>query len=71
MSKSYQKITLNQYILYNPRRDDWHEHFMWDGEYIQGLTATGRATVASLNLNRVLALAIRREELALGRHPAF
>ncbi len=58
-------------LLYNPRSDDWHEHFRWDGEYIEGLTATGRATVAALNLNRVLVLAIRREEIALGRLPAF
>ncbi|MFQ5633340.1 MAG: HNH endonuclease [bacterium] len=58
-------------LLYNPRSDDWYEHFKWDGEYIGGLTATGRATVAVLNLNRILALAIRREEIALGRHPAF
>jgi hypothetical protein len=57
--------------LYNPRSDDWHEHFKWDGEYIEGLTATGRTTVAALNLNRVLALAIRCEEIALGRHPVF
>lgn len=55
--------------LYNPRRDTWHEHFQWDGVYLVGLTATGRATVEALNMNRVLILAIRREEAAMGRHP--
>jgi hypothetical protein len=55
--------------LYDPRRDTWHEHFQWDGVYLVGLTATGRATVEALNMNRVLILAIRREEAAVGRHP--
>ena len=55
--------------LYNPRRDAWHEHFQWDGVDLVGLTATGRATVEALNMNRKLILAIRREEAAVGRHP--
>jgi hypothetical protein len=57
--------------LYNPRSDDWHDHFKWEGEYVHGMTPTGRATVTALNMNRLLAIAIRREEMALGRHPAF
>ena len=56
--------------LYNPRRDAWHEHFRWEGVYLVGLTATGRATIEALDMNRVLILAIREEEAALGRHPA-
>ena len=56
--------------LYNPRRDVWHEHFRWDGVHLVGLTATGRATVEALKMNRVLILAIRREEEAVGRHPS-
>jgi hypothetical protein len=56
--------------LYNPRRDVWHEHFHWDGVHLVGLTATGRATVEALKMNRVLILAIRREEEAVGRHPS-
>jgi hypothetical protein len=55
--------------LYNPRRDTWEEHFQWDGVRLVGLTPTGRATVAALNMNRALILAIRREEAAVGRHP--
>ncbi len=57
--------------LYNPRRDSWHEHFQWQGTRLIGLTATGRATVEALNLNRALILAIRQEEAATGRHPPF
>ena len=55
--------------LYNPRHDNWNDHFEWHGDYIIGLTATGRATEAALKLNRTLALAIRHEEAAIGRHP--
>lgn len=56
--------------LYNPRRNTWHEHFRWEGVYLVGLTATGRATIEALDMNRVLILAIREEETALGRHPS-
>ena len=55
--------------LYNPRGDDWHAHFQWEGVSLIGLTATGRATIAALHMNRPLILAIRQEEAALGRHP--
>lgn len=55
--------------LYNPRRDTWREHFRWEDAYLVGLTATGRATIEALDMNRVLILAIREEEAALGRHP--
>jgi hypothetical protein len=55
--------------LYHPRRIAWDDHFRWDGVHIRGLTARGRATVAALKTNRPLMVAIRREEVALGRHP--
>ena len=55
--------------LYNPRRDTWHDHFLWKGAYAVGLTATGRATIEALDMNRVLISAIRKEEAALRRHP--
>jgi hypothetical protein len=56
--------------LFNPRRENWREHFCWEGVTLLGLTPTGRATIAALALNRRLILAIRREEILLGRHPA-
>lgn len=54
--------------LFHPRRDDWNEHFEWHGVVLKGLTQKGRATVEALNLNRRLILAIREEEILLGRH---
>ncbi|HEX3033959.1 MAG TPA: HNH endonuclease signature motif containing protein [Thermodesulfobacteriota bacterium] len=55
--------------IYNPRRDTWNQHFCWDGFYVVGLTASGRATVEALAMNRPIIVAIRQEEAALGRHP--
>ena len=39
--------------LFNPRMDDWSEHFRWsrDWKRIIGRTPMGRATVAALNMN--------------------
>lgn len=55
--------------VFNPRQQIWKEHFDWNGVQIVGLTATGRATVQALELNRPIMLAIRAEEELLGRHP--
>jgi hypothetical protein len=55
--------------LFNPRTQAWNEHFRWESERVVPLTATGRATVAALAMNRPLAIAIRQEEAARGRHP--
>jgi hypothetical protein len=61
--------TGDEFHLFNPRRDIWNEHFEWQGVRLFGLTATGRATIKALDLNRPLILSIRQEEAALGRHP--
>ncbi len=55
--------------LFHPRRDSWKEHFAWEGVLLLGLSATGRATIAALDMNRAIILAIRREEALLNRHP--
>jgi hypothetical protein len=44
-------------------------HFVWVGVNLIGLTAKGRATIVELDLNRDLILAIRDEEILLGRDP--
>lgn len=56
-------------LLFHPRRDTWSEHFRWEGVSLVGLTATGQATIEALRMNRPLILAIRQEEILLGRHP--
>ncbi|MCT7985801.1 HNH endonuclease [Laspinema sp. A4] len=55
--------------IFNPRQQQWNAHFTWNKIEVIGLTATGRATVKALNLNRSTLLAIRAEEELLGRHP--
>ncbi|HEV7509849.1 MAG TPA: HNH endonuclease signature motif containing protein [Thermoanaerobaculia bacterium] len=56
--------------LFHPRHDLWHDHFRWQGARLFGRTATGRATVEALEMNRPLIIAIREEESTRGRHPA-
>ena len=56
--------------LFHPRSHIWAEHFRWRGETIEALTPTGRATMAARAMNRLLILAIRREESARGRNPS-
>ncbi len=57
--------------LFDPRRESWHEHFAWaaEGDRIMGLTATGRATVLALNLNRPALVRARRAWVSVGWHP--
>ncbi|MBF2004013.1 MAG: HNH endonuclease [Chlorogloeopsis fritschii C42_A2020_084] len=55
--------------IFNPRQQVWKEHFGWDDVRVVGLTATGRATINALNMNRAIMLAIRAEEELLSRHP--
>ncbi len=61
--------TGEQVALFNPRTQSWAEHFRWDMERIVPLTATGRATLEALAMNRPVILAIRQEEATRGRHP--
>ncbi len=48
--------------LFDPRRQHWPEHFRWadDQGTLIGLTQTGRATVATLQLNSEFRLEARR-----------
>jgi HNH endonuclease len=61
----------SEHRLFHPRVDVWNEHFAWsrDGLSIVGQTATGRATVAALDLNRSRLRQIRAADAEVGRHP--
>jgi predicted RNA-binding protein with PUA domain len=39
--------------LFDPRRDQWHEHFELQGAEILARTGVGRVTVRLLRLNRM------------------
>jgi len=47
--------------LYHPRRDEWDEHFKWDGPRLTGKTPVGRATIAVLNINAPSRIAFRQQ----------
>lgn len=57
--------------LFDPRRQVWSEHFRWsvEGDLIVGLTPSGRATVAALNLNRPSLVKARQAWVLVGWHP--
>ncbi len=57
--------------LYHPRQQQWETHFAWSADYLQiiGMTATGRATVSALKLNRPGAVNLRRLMRLAGLHP--
>ena len=45
--------------LFNPRADEWREHFVWEGPILRGLTPVGRVTVLVLRINRSDAVLVR------------
>lgn len=57
--------------LFNPRRQRWSRHFTWSEDFLRiiGRTATGRATVATLHLNRPELRNLRQVLRAVGEHP--
>jgi HNH endonuclease len=48
--------------LFDPRHQNWSEHFAWtsEGDHILGLTPAGRATVVVLNMNRPVLVRARQ-----------
>ena len=64
-------ITQISVRLFHPRRHAWAAHFQWsdDALTITGKTATGRATVERLKLNRLCIINLRRALIAVGEHP--
>ena len=57
--------------LFNPRIQDWHDHFRWanGGIHIVGITSIGRATVLALRLNNDYVVESRAHWIAFGWHP--
>jgi hypothetical protein len=64
--------TGQSYPFFNPRTQQWNEHFRWseDGIRIIGLTPIGRVTVIALHLSDdPLALEARSYWVSAGWHP--
>ena len=64
-------LTGERVHLFDPRRQDWRQHFAWSTEqdHIVARTAIGRATLVALNLNRSSLVSARRAWTAVGWHP--
>ena len=52
--------------LFDPRAQEWAEHFEADGGWVRGTSATGRATIEALAMNRQLPFEARAAQLKLG-----
>jgi hypothetical protein len=55
--------------LFNPRSDQWQEHFKFEGLRIMPITAIARATEALLEFNSPEILALRSMLATVGRYP--
>lgn len=55
--------------LFQPRRMTWRRHFRWDGPWLVGRTAVGRATIETLKINAPLRVRLRSELMAAGDFP--
>lgn len=66
---SVDPTTDNLVPLFNPRTQQWSDHFTLDGVHIVGLTAVGRTTVAFLQLNAFERLMERAALIRTGRYP--
>jgi len=45
--------------LFHPRRQEWEDHFEWQGIHLASKTATGRTTIRVLNINSEDQVALR------------
>ena len=61
--------TGNIVALFHPRRDQWSEHFAWNGVNLFGKTAVGRTTVQVLDQNDPDRMAIRKGLRSCGQWP--
>ena len=70
-SEAIDLLTGSTVPLYNPRTQNWTEHFVWDndGTSVVGLTPIGRATVSALSLNSDLRVRARAIWVQAGYHP--
>ena len=55
--------------LFNPRSQNWSDHFLLDGPHIVGISPTGRATVFLLMLNSPVRVLNRQALIQQGLYP--
>lgn len=64
-------LTDNRINLFNPRLDEWVEHFEWveGGLLVSGKSPVGRATVERLKMNQPRIVRARQNWVIAGTHP--
>lgn len=64
-------VTSIAVTLFNPRQDNWQNHFEWaeGGAIVVGKTAVGRATIERLKMNQERIITARRIWIKAGEHP--
>jgi len=69
--KGFDKITSTEVPLFHPRQQLWGDHFAWETDmaFLIGLTATGRSTIHTLQLNRPELVSMRRILIRVHLHP--
>lgn len=65
----YDPVTDTLQPLFNPRRDQWNEHFVWRGPRLSGKTPVGRTTIEVLQVNRADRVEQRRLLIRAGVFP--
>ena len=72
-TEGYDPVSRKMAPLYNPRKQEWKEHFAWNDDFtiIVGTSPTGRATVDALRLNRPGLVNLRQLLVAARKHPPF
>ncbi len=55
--------------LFNPRKDQWHDHFVWNGALLVGKTEIGEATIQVLAINLPYRVAVRTALILEGVFP--
>jgi len=55
--------------LFNPRIDQWQDHFEYRGAVIKGRTAIGRTSVVVFDMNRLSSRLARQSLLQIGSLP--
>jgi hypothetical protein len=63
----YDSETGQLFPLYNPRLQQWDDHFWFDGPMIQGITNIGRLTIQVLRLNDEQEVQIRQQLMDNGQ----
>lgn len=56
-------------LLFHPREQKWNRHFRLNGPLIEGVTSSGRATIALLHMNDAERVAYRLGLIEIGHYP--